>query len=130
LAGHALPVYVRKTGEGEWRMRVWVQPGAKRDELAGLHQEHLKIRLGAPAVDNKANQALIAFVAGLLGLKRGQVSLETGHTSRQKTLRVEAGAEPVWPDPADHADRQPPTTGAGHGSNGTLAHRKVRNPGH
>ncbi|WP_459854079.1 DUF167 domain-containing protein [Humidesulfovibrio idahonensis] len=76
---------------------MWVQPGAKRDELAGLHQECLKIRLSAPAVDNKANQALVLYVAGLLGLKRSQVSLAAGHTSRKKTLRVLAEKEPIWP---------------------------------
>lgn len=129
MTGQALPVYARKAGAGEWRIRVWVQPGARRDELAGLHQEHLKIRLGAPAVDNKANQALVAFVAGLLGLRRSQVSLEAGHGSRQKTLRVQAEAEPVWPALVDQADGQPPTEGDEHGSTGTRAHRKVRNPG-
>lgn len=129
MAERALPAYVRKVGVGEWRLRVWAQPGAKRDELAGLHQEHLRIRLAAPAVDNKANQALIAFVAGLLGLKRSQVRLTSGQTSRQKTLCVTAEAEPVWPDPSEQADRQPPTEGVDNGSSGTRAYRKVRKPG-
>jgi uncharacterized protein len=128
--GQAPPVYVRSAGNGVWRLQIWVQPGARRDELAGLHQDFLKIRLSAPAVDNKANQALIAYLAALLGLKRGQVSLEAGHTSRRKTLRVEADAEPVWPSVLDQADRQPPTEGVEHGSTGTRAHRKVRKPGH
>jgi uncharacterized protein (TIGR00251 family) len=128
----ALPEYVRQTGEGEWRMRVWVQPGAKKDELAGLHQGHLKIRLGAPAVDNKANQALLAFVAKLLGLRRSQVSLEAGQTSRQKTLCVRTMAAPVWPEPTDHAVSQTPTEGDGedYGSKRTRPHRKVRDSGH
>jgi len=56
-----------------------------------------QIRLSAPAVDNKANQALVLYVAGLLGLKRSQVSLAAGHTSRKKTLRVLAEKEPIWP---------------------------------
>jgi uncharacterized protein len=93
----ALPVFVRKTGEGRWSFRVWVQPGAKRSELAGLYQDSLKIRLSAPAVDNKANTALVEYVAALLGLRRSQVSLEAGHTSRGKTLRIENDAEPAWP---------------------------------
>lgn len=92
-----LPVFVRKTGEGHWLLRIWVQPGAKRTEVVGLHQENLKIRLQAPAVDNKANTALVNFVAALLGLKRSQVTLEAGHTSRGKTLRLHTDAEPVWP---------------------------------
>ncbi|WP_371133113.1 DUF167 domain-containing protein [Humidesulfovibrio sp.] len=108
-------------------MQVWVQPGAKRNELAGLHQNCLKIRLSAPAVDNKANTALVEYVAALLGLKRSQVSLEAGHTSRRKTLRVLAQKEPIWPQvqEADQAGGQPPTEGATHGSNGSRPHRKV-----
>jgi uncharacterized protein len=95
--GQAPPVFVRPAGEGEWRIKVWVQPGAKRNEVAGLHQDFLKIRICAPAVDNKANQSLVEFVAGLLGLKRSQVSLAAGHTSRGKTLRILAEEEPAWP---------------------------------
>ncbi|MHC1751712.1 DUF167 domain-containing protein [Humidesulfovibrio sp.] len=105
---------------------VWVQPGAKRNELAGLHDDCLKIRLSAPAVDNKANTALVEYVAALLGLKRNQVSLESGHMSRRKTLRVLAQKEPIWPRvPADQAGGQPPTEGATHGSIGSRPHRKV-----
>lgn len=125
--GQAPPVYVHKAGSGEWRLKVWVQPGAKRDELAGMHDDSLKIRLCAPAVDNKANQALVLYVAGLLGLKRNQVSLSAGHTSRRKTLRVLAEKEPIWPVVAeDGAGGQPPTEGATHGSIGSRPHRKVR----
>ncbi len=91
------PVFVRQAGSGDWRIRVHVQPGAKRDELAGLFQESLKIRLSAPAVDNKANEALVIFWAGLLGLKRSQVSLVSGQSSRNKVLRVLAETEPQWP---------------------------------
>jgi len=106
---------------------VWVQPGAKKNELAGLHQECLKIRLSAPAVDNKANTALVEFVAALLGLKRSQVSLEAGHTSRRKTLRVLAEKEPIWPRTPETglAGGQPPTEGDTHGSNGSRPNRKV-----
>lgn len=95
--GDVLPVYVRPVAGGCWLMRVWAQPGAKKSEVAGLYQDSLKIRLAAPAVDNKANTALIEFVAALLGLKRSQVSLETGHASRGKTLRIVNTAMPVWP---------------------------------
>ena len=119
--GLAPPVFVRLAGSGEWRLQVWVQPGAKRNELAGLHQNCLKIRLSAPAVDNKANQALVEYVAVLLGLKRSQVSLAAGHTSRKKSLRVLAQKEPIWPvlAEADLAGGQPPTEGVEHGSNGS-----------
>lgn len=90
------PVFIRQAGSGDWRIRVHVQPGAKRNELAGLFQESLKVRLTAPAVDNKANGALVNFLANLLGLRRSQVSLASGQTSRSKSLRVLAEAEPDW----------------------------------
>ncbi len=89
------PVYVGKTKQG-WRLSVWVQPGAKRTELAGMHGDYLKIRLQAPAVDNKANAALTAFVAKALGLRPGLVSLESGHASRQKNLLLKTEEEPDW----------------------------------
>lgn len=87
---------VTPAGRGRWRLRVWVQPGAKRDELAGLYQGSLKVRLNAPAVDNKANKALVGYVAGLLGLKSRQVNLDAGHASRSKTLIIESETEPDW----------------------------------
>lgn len=90
------PVFIRQAGSGDWRIRVHVQPGAKRDELAGLFQESLKVRLAAPAVDNKANGALVDFMANLLDLKRSQVCLISGLSSRSKSLRVLAETEPDW----------------------------------
>lgn len=92
-----LPEYARAAGAGSWLMKVWVQPGAKKTELAGMYQGSLKIRLAAPAVDNKANTALVEYAAALLGLRKSQVTLESGHASRGKTLRIECEKTPVWP---------------------------------
>ena len=94
--GTDAPEYVRPSGRNQWLVSVWVQPGAKRDEPAGEYQGRVKIRLRAPAVDNKANKALVRYMAELLGLKKNQVALESGIASRSKTLRIESAAEPVW----------------------------------
>jgi hypothetical protein len=91
------PEYVSKVGPGVFKVDVWVQPGAKKNELDGLYQERLKLRLRAPAVDNKANKALVAFVADILGLKKSQVSIVGGEKSRRKTLRVESDSIGSWP---------------------------------
>lgn len=91
-----LPEYVCPAGEGQWRLVVWVQPGAKADGPAGTYQGALKIRLNAPAVDNKANEALTRYVADRLALRRSQVRLESGRTNRKKTLLVESRSEPRW----------------------------------
>ncbi len=82
------PSYLRRVEPGLWRLEVWVQPGAGRTELAGEYQGRLKIRVAAPANDNKANEALIEYLAGLCGLKRRSVELCAGHASRKKTLHL------------------------------------------
>ncbi|HIQ52456.1 MAG TPA: YggU family protein [Pseudomonas pachastrellae] len=66
-----------------------LQPGAKRAEFAGQHGERLKIRISAPPVDGKANDALIRFLADAFAVSRQQVSLLSGQSSRQKRLLIQ-----------------------------------------
>ncbi|MDC0336083.1 DUF167 domain-containing protein [Pseudodesulfovibrio sp.] len=91
----SLPEFVSRRGDG-WRVTVWVQPGARETGIAGVYPECVKIRLKAPAVDNKANKALVVYVAKLLKLKKSQVVIETGQTSRKKRLALNIAAEPDW----------------------------------
>ena len=79
--------WLREDGDGVV-LTLHIQPGAKRTEVAGLHGHALKIRLAAPPVDGKANEALIAFVAKTLGVSKSHVELVSGQTSRAKRLRV------------------------------------------
>lgn len=67
-------------------MSVRVLPGARKSALAGEENGRLKVRLQAPPVEGKANKALIAFLAGELGLKKNRVELRTGHRSRDKLV--------------------------------------------
>lgn len=90
------PVCVVPVRDGGWRISVWVQPGARKTEFAGMHGEHVKIRLQAPAVDNKANNALISFVAQALELRPHQVVLDSGHGARRKSLIIHTEEEPDW----------------------------------
>lgn len=66
-----------------------IQPRASRDTLVGIHDGRLKIQVASPPVDGKANDRLIRFVASILGIARGRVSLVRGQSSRHKTLRIE-----------------------------------------
>jgi len=88
--------WIRRSGEHAWQVSVKVQPGAKRSEVAGADAERLRIRIMAPAVDNKANKELVVFLAGILGIKPGGIRLIRGGMSRQKTLLVTSAAEPDW----------------------------------
>ncbi len=84
------PVWLRVSGE-DMVLSLHVQPGAKRTEVAGRHGDALKLRLAAPPVEGRANECLIAFLAGRLGIPRSRVTIEAGETSRAKRVRV-AGA--------------------------------------
>jgi len=69
-------------------LELHVQPGAKRSEFAGRHGERLKVRLAAPAVDNKANEALVEFLAEYYGVPRRNVTIVSGVRSRQKRVVI------------------------------------------
>jgi uncharacterized protein len=71
------------------RIEVYVQPRAARTELAGLHDDHPKIRLAAPPVDGAANAALVEFVAKRLDIAKSRVRVVGGLTSRRKVLEIE-----------------------------------------
>jgi uncharacterized protein len=73
---------------GAVTLRIHAQPGAKRTEVAGLHGGSLKIRLAAPALEDRANEALVAFVAERFGVARRAVTLVSGAKSREKRLEV------------------------------------------
>ena len=81
---------------GDMRLVVRVQPGAKRTHVGGRYGDDdppvLKVRVTAPAVDGKANAAVIAAVAHALGLPVSAVRMVTGATSRTKTLAIEGAA--------------------------------------
>ena len=67
---------------------VRVQPRASKDEIAGVMEGALKVRLRAPALENRANEALIAFLAGLLKTPKSAVRILAGERSRVKRIEV------------------------------------------
>jgi uncharacterized protein (TIGR00251 family) len=82
-----LPQGLRTDGD-DLLLDCMVQPGARTSEVGGWHGDRLRIRIQAPPVDGKANDALVRFVAELAGLPRRDVVLERGETDRRKTLRL------------------------------------------
>ena len=91
-----MPKYVCPASKGGWALLVWVQPGAKKNEFTGVLDGRLRIRLSAPAVENRANKALVVLVAKTLGLKSSQVSVAAGDTGRRKRLHIDSESEPDW----------------------------------
>ena len=69
-------------------LTLHVQPGAKRSGIAGLHGEALKLRLAAPPVEGRANEALLKYIAELFQVPQRQVELKQGAQSRHKVVTV------------------------------------------
>lgn len=80
--------WFRVAADGRITLTLHIQPGAKKTEFAGRHGDALKIRLAAPPVDGKANDALIKFMAETLHLPKTAITLKCGQTSRRKVLEV------------------------------------------
>lgn len=71
------------------RFSVKVVPRASRDETAGWTGDELRLRIRAPALEGRANEAVREFLAGKLGLPRGAVSIVLGDKSRRKVVAIQ-----------------------------------------
>jgi uncharacterized protein (TIGR00251 family) len=69
-------------------LRLRVIPGARRDEIAGWYGDAVKVRCQAPALDGRANESVIEFLAERLRVKRSDIELVHGERSRSKVIEV------------------------------------------
>jgi uncharacterized protein (TIGR00251 family) len=76
-------------GENSLNIQVQIQPGSSKDQIIGLHNGRLKIKISAPPVDGKANQNLIEFIAKALGVSKSKIEIVKGRTSKLKTLKFQ-----------------------------------------
>jgi uncharacterized protein (TIGR00251 family) len=72
---------------------VRVQPRASKDEIAGEMSGALKVRLRAPAVEDRANEALVEFLAQLLKTPKSAVRILSGDRSRTKRIEIRGVTE-------------------------------------
>ncbi len=68
------------------RIAVQIMPNAKKSEVIGVLEDVLKIRLQAQPIEGKANEALVRYLAALLRIPKGAVSITHGHTSTRKII--------------------------------------------
>ncbi len=71
------------------RIDVRVVPNASRDEIAGWMADSLKVKLRAPALDGRANEALCRFLSDRLNVPLRQVAILRGEKSRQKLIEIQ-----------------------------------------
>jgi uncharacterized protein len=69
-------------------LAVRAQPGARRIGIHGVFRDALKIAVSAPPEDGRANAAICEVIQKALGLKRSQIELISGQTSREKRILI------------------------------------------
>jgi uncharacterized protein (TIGR00251 family) len=74
--------------DGSVLVDIHVMPNASSTQMQGLHDGALKVRLHAPPVDGKANEALRVWLAQTLGIPKSSVNLERGAAARRKQRQV------------------------------------------
>ena len=70
-------------------IQVRLTPKSSRNEVTGREGAFYRIKVTAPPVDGKANEALIGFLAKLLRVAKGKVGIVSGASSRMKRVRIE-----------------------------------------
>lgn len=78
-----------KEGSDALYVSVHLQPKASKTEFAGMYGDALKVRVAAPAVENAANDACLAFFAKTFNLPKSHVRLHSGRASRHKVIALE-----------------------------------------
>lgn len=80
--------YLKALPDGSLLLKLHVQPRSSRNQLSGLHNDALKLKLTTPPVEGKANKAVIAFLAKRLHLPKSAVTIKSGLQSREKHIII------------------------------------------
>lgn len=88
--GAGAPAPWLEAAQGGWALLLKVQPGARRTEVQGVAEDRLRLRLAAPPVEGKANEALLRWLADRLGLRVRDLAIVSGETSRLKRVRFDS----------------------------------------
>ncbi len=77
-----------KKRQDRW-LSIRVTPNAGRNEITGLRDGVLQVKIAAPPVEGKANKELIEFLSRRLGVKRSAITIVKGQTGRNKAIEIE-----------------------------------------
>ena len=70
------------------RLRIFLQPKASKDYIAGIHDDELKITITAPPIDGQANAHLLKFLSKSFKVPKRSIILEKGELSRHKQVWI------------------------------------------
>jgi uncharacterized protein (TIGR00251 family) len=79
-------------------LKVYLQPKSSKNEVVGPYRDGIKVKVTAPPIDGKANEALIRFLAKKFGIPPSCIEIIKGLHSREKTLRISATVLGELPD--------------------------------
>jgi len=96
LTGH-VPVK-SVVGMESIRLKVYLQPKSSKNEVVGPYRDGIKVKVTAPPMQGKANEALIRFLAKEFGISPSCIEIIKGLHSREKTLRISATLLDELPD--------------------------------
>ena len=88
-----MPIWLKQTSAGI-ALSLYCQPGAKQTKVVGLYDACLKISLQAPALENKANELLLAWLSKQLKIPQKQIQFISGQNSRKKRVEIWTSISP------------------------------------
>lgn len=81
--------WLNKTKDG-FVIKIHVVPNSSKTQVIGEHGDRLKVKIKAPPVDGKANAEVIEFFSKFFGLKKNQVEIIVGETSKSKNILLKS----------------------------------------
>ncbi len=69
-------------------LKVYVQPKSSKNEVVGPYRDGIKVKVTAPPVEGKANEALIRFLAREFEISPSSIEMLRGHRAREKVLKI------------------------------------------
>ncbi len=69
-------------------LKVYLQPKSSKNEVVGPYRDGIKVKVTAPPVEGKANEALIRFLAGEFRIPPSSIEMIKGHHAREKILKI------------------------------------------
>ncbi len=77
-------------------LKVYLQPKSSKNEVVGAYRDGIKVKVTAPPVEGKANEALVRFLAKELGVSPSSIEIISGRYSREKKLKLSGISHVPW----------------------------------
>jgi len=76
-------------------IKIYLQPKSSKNEWVGPYRDGIKVKVTAPPIKGKANEALIRFLAKLWGLSPSQIEIKKGHHSHEKIIKISGNVQGI-----------------------------------